>query len=164
MTDQPNRYNPSNQPQNQSLSQPPLQRTVPKTKVPANPDDDANASKETASELKREFKWFEIASLIINGCLAAVGIIALCIYHAQLRALIESNLINREALVSVQRALLVRRPIKTQHVRQKVAGKFVQGWMILGAWENSPLPWVWSISLVPILFLLNQTNEGFLGR
>jgi hypothetical protein len=35
-------------------------------------------------ELAREFRWFEFASLLINGLLAFVGIIALCVYHGQL--------------------------------------------------------------------------------
>jgi hypothetical protein len=42
---------------------------------------------ETAKELAREFRWIEVGTLIINGVLAIVGIIALCIYHGQLEVM-----------------------------------------------------------------------------
>jgi len=37
-----------------------------------------------AQEMRREFRWFEFGSLFINGALAVIGIIALCIYNGQL--------------------------------------------------------------------------------
>ena len=39
---------------------------------------------ETSKEMAREFKWFEISSVLINGALALVGIGAICIYQGQL--------------------------------------------------------------------------------
>ena len=38
----------------------------------------------TANEMRREFRWFEGISLCINGALAIIGIVALCIYAGQL--------------------------------------------------------------------------------
>jgi hypothetical protein len=40
--------------------------------------------KNTTNELVREFKWFEILSLVINGALAIIGFFALYVYNGQL--------------------------------------------------------------------------------
>ena len=65
-----------------------------------------NTWQETSGELARGFPWMGFTSLIISGALAIIGVIALCIYHRQLNALIESNEINHESLYAVQRAFI----------------------------------------------------------
>jgi hypothetical protein len=52
--------------------------------IGANPKDRAKGEDETSRELAREFRWVEWAQVIINGALAVIGIMALCIYHGQL--------------------------------------------------------------------------------
>jgi hypothetical protein len=46
-----------------------------------------NNDTETAEEMRREFRWFEFGSLVINGALAIIGIIALTVYHGQLKVM-----------------------------------------------------------------------------
>jgi hypothetical protein len=84
MNNQDDGEKPRGQSHYQSLSNPPPQSAVPKAEIPADSKDKPSNDQATAKELRREFRWFEIASLVINGALAIIGIIALCIYHGQL--------------------------------------------------------------------------------
>lgn len=55
--------------------------------IPANSKNDPKEDKGTARELAREFRWFEVLSLAVNGVLAVVGIFALIIYNGQLKVM-----------------------------------------------------------------------------
>ena len=70
------------------VSQPP---ELPVSQIEGNAAEDTNAltnnNQNTPNELAREFKWFEIASVIINGVLALVGIAVLCVYRGQLNTM-----------------------------------------------------------------------------
>jgi len=60
----------------------PAQHEVPSDQKKSNKNEN-----ETAKELAREFRWVEFAQLAISGILAAVGIVALVIYHGQLEVM-----------------------------------------------------------------------------
>ncbi len=84
--------NSSDAPTSDAQSQPPRQPPVtpptpPQGEVGPNPNDRPDNQQETARELAREFRWVEAAQLVVNGVLAMVGIIALCIYHGQLKVM-----------------------------------------------------------------------------
>jgi hypothetical protein len=84
--------NDGNAPPPSPQSDPPRQSPViPPTptqgEISPDPNDKSNNQQETAKELAREFRWVEVTSLIINGALAVIGIVALCIYHGQLTAM-----------------------------------------------------------------------------
>lgn len=85
MTNENNSDKPAADPQGQAPRQPPPIPSAP-TQGEIGPDSDngANNQQETARELAREFRWVEGAQLAVNGVLAIVGIIALCIYGGQL--------------------------------------------------------------------------------
>jgi hypothetical protein len=81
--------NDSNTPAKDSQGQPLRQHPVvpprpAQGEVGPDPNNRAENQQDTARELAREFRWVEVTSLIINGSLAVIGIIALCIYHGQL--------------------------------------------------------------------------------
>lgn len=96
---------------------------------------DAGGEKSTGKELAREFRWFEVGSLTINGALAIIGIIALCIYGGQLNALLESNKINREALTSVQRAFVFVPSFDVTRLFNPITKK-ADGIQFVFQWEN----------------------------
>jgi hypothetical protein len=84
--------NNSDAPSADATGQPPRQPPVippapPQGEVGPNPTDRPNNEQETARELAREFRWVEGAQLVVNGVLAIVGIIALCIYGGQLKVM-----------------------------------------------------------------------------
>jgi hypothetical protein len=128
--------NDSDTPAPDSKYQPPRQPQVippapPQGEVGPNPDNGGNNQQETAKELAREFRWVEVTSLIINGALAIIGVIALCIYNGQLNvmrgqlgeiikqypelqksatAAADAAEISKDALHSVQRAFVTFPP------------------------------------------------------
>jgi hypothetical protein len=69
------------------------------------------------SEMRREFRWFEFASISLNGALAIVGIIALCIYHGQLTVmsgqLAEMQAARKQAKVDNAAAIAAQEKIAT---------------------------------------------------
>src|SRR6266481_4473362 len=70
------------------LPQRPVSATPPtptQHQVPSDPKTSTKNENETAKELAREFRWVEFAQLIVNGVLAIIGVIALCIYNGQLK-------------------------------------------------------------------------------
>jgi hypothetical protein len=67
----------------------------------ANGQTSARPEPTTAQEMQREFRWFEFGSLFINGALAVIGVIALCIYGGQLREMKKST---KAAVVAAQAA------------------------------------------------------------
>ncbi len=63
----------------------PIAPTAPaEDQVRADSGKRTNGEQETAQELAREFRWVEFAQLMVNGVLAIIGVIALCIYYGQL--------------------------------------------------------------------------------
>jgi hypothetical protein len=85
MTNEQDADKPPANPENPSPHRPiPSPTTPPQGEVRSNPRASANGDQKTARELAREFRWVEGAQLIVNGVLAIVGIIALCIYNGQL--------------------------------------------------------------------------------
>jgi hypothetical protein len=62
-------------------------KVKPTNKTAKSSDESPIKDQSTASELAREFRWVEVASLAVNGFLAIIGIVALCIYGGQLRVM-----------------------------------------------------------------------------
>jgi hypothetical protein len=87
MDDQNNSGHPANTPDENAPVPSPPQPAVPPREIPTDAEDRPKQDKSTARELAREFRWFEILSLIVNGVLAVVGIFALVIYHGQLKVM-----------------------------------------------------------------------------
>jgi hypothetical protein len=86
MTNENDSNSPSPNPQNEPPRQPPVFPPAPaRGEVSPDPTNSANNQQETAQELAREFRWVEVASLIVNGALAVIGVVALCIYYGQLK-------------------------------------------------------------------------------
>lgn len=82
----------SNKPTSDADRHPPshLERSAPapeQNKVRADSNKDADGQPAIAQEMRREFRWFEFASLFINAALVVVGIYALCIYSGQLQVM-----------------------------------------------------------------------------
>lgn len=77
----------------------------PKGKVSENTNATANDGVSTSKELAREFKWFELASVVINGVLAIVGIAVLCVYHGQLKTMQDQLFAMTMAIGQTQRML-----------------------------------------------------------
>lgn len=78
---------PGGQPHSQASPQPPLKTTISQAEIPKDPQDKPEADQTTAREMRREFRWFEVISLIVNGSLAVIAVIALCIYNGQLKVM-----------------------------------------------------------------------------
>lgn len=77
--------NPTANPQGQTPSQSPMIPSAPgKSEISSDPNSGRNDQQSTARELAREFRWVEVGTFIVNGVLAIIGIIALCIYRGQL--------------------------------------------------------------------------------
>jgi hypothetical protein len=57
------------------------------TETSGKTTEESKSDKKTASELAREFRWFEILPLVINSALAIIGIGALIVYNGQLRVM-----------------------------------------------------------------------------
>ncbi len=53
----------------------------------AKQGDGVSEGRTTAKELAREFRFVEVAQLVVNGVLAVIGVVALCIYHGQLKVM-----------------------------------------------------------------------------
>jgi hypothetical protein len=90
MPDENRGDDPSGDPQTQPSPQPPVAAapsTPPEHKIPHDADHGSDNQQSTAKELAREFRWVEFAQLIINGALAVIGIVALCIYSGQLNVM-----------------------------------------------------------------------------
>jgi hypothetical protein len=85
MTNENDSNTPTANAQGEPPRQPPVIPPAPtQGEVGPNPDDRPHNQQDTARELAREFRWVEITSLMINGALALIGVVALCIYHGQL--------------------------------------------------------------------------------
>src|ERR1035441_5912551 len=85
MTNENDGNTPSANSQSDPLRQTPgTPPTPPQGEIRKNPNAQPNNPQETARELAREFRWVEGAQLAVNGVLAIVGIVALCIYNGQL--------------------------------------------------------------------------------
>src|ERR1700685_4452804 len=88
MTDANNSSGPPADPQGHPPNQPPAVPPTPaQGEVGPYSNSEASNQQATAIELAREFRWVEVTSLIINGALAIVGIIALCIYYGQFQVM-----------------------------------------------------------------------------
>lgn len=88
MTNENDSDTPATDPQGQPPHQPPvIPAAPPQGEVSPNSNDGSNNQQETARELAREFRWVEGAQLVVNGILAIVGIVALCIYGGQLKVM-----------------------------------------------------------------------------
>lgn len=61
-----------------------LPKAIEHSAIGAQRNNDTKDEQSTAKEMRREFRWFEWTSVFINGALAVIGVIALCIYHGQL--------------------------------------------------------------------------------
>lgn len=86
MTNEGDSNAPSTNPQTQPPGQPPVVPPAPSEgEVRANPDQITKSDQSTAKELAREFRWVEIGQFAVNSALAVIGIIALSIYHGQLK-------------------------------------------------------------------------------
>lgn len=84
MTDEANSYAPTADANAKPPSQGPPPSAPSQGEITPNPQNGTNGNQQTARELAREFRWVEITSLVINGALAVIGIVALCIYYGQL--------------------------------------------------------------------------------
>lgn len=87
MTNNDKSNNPTDNPDSQPSSQPPVPTTPPaptQHEVRGDANERTQNQNDTARELAREFRWVEFAQLIVNGVLAIIGIVALCIYYGQL--------------------------------------------------------------------------------
>jgi hypothetical protein len=78
MTNAPQDKERPNTPQGPAISQSPAEN-----KITPDPWERTN-EESTAAELSREFRWLEFCQFAINGVLAIIGVVALCIYHGQL--------------------------------------------------------------------------------
>lgn len=78
---------PSEQPQEQAVSQSPAKPAISLTEVSSDSKGKPEGDQSTAREMRREFRWFEVISLIVNACLAIIAVIALCIYYGQLKVM-----------------------------------------------------------------------------
>ena len=87
MTDEGNPDNPSSNKQAASASEAPSAPATPaQREIPRDSGKRTDGQHETAKELAREFRWVEAGQLIVNGCLAIIGIMALCIFTDSLRS------------------------------------------------------------------------------
>lgn len=85
MNDEQNAKKPSDQTNDNPCSESPAIKPAPtQNKIGDDSQTNTNRQTQTAKELAREFRWIEVWTLIINGVLAIVGIVALCIYGGQL--------------------------------------------------------------------------------
>ncbi len=66
---------------------PEIQSNNPKNLIVDDSKTNAGATAEISRELRREFRWFEVGSLLVNIVLAAVGIVAVYIYGSQLKVM-----------------------------------------------------------------------------
>jgi hypothetical protein len=88
MTNETDSDSPSSDANNQPPRQPPVPpSTPPQGEVRPNSNDSPNNQQDTARELAREFRWVEGAQLVVNAILAIVGVVALLIYHGQLKVM-----------------------------------------------------------------------------
>lgn len=62
----------------------PLSPAIKNGKIGTQPQKNPSDQEATSKELAREFRWIEFSQLVVNGVLAIIGVIALCIYHGQL--------------------------------------------------------------------------------
>jgi len=88
MTNDSDSDKPANNAEQHSPS--PSERPIPtpkRGKVGAKIENGTNEQPTVAREMRREFRWFEFASLFINGALVIVGIYALYIYSGQLKVM-----------------------------------------------------------------------------
>jgi hypothetical protein len=74
---------PSNQAANYPTLPTPTEPAIPERKTAEDSTDKTANDKDTSNRLK-EFRWFEIATLIVNSLLALAGFLVLCVYNRQL--------------------------------------------------------------------------------
>ena len=79
-------------------------RTPEQGEVRTNAADATQDQQVTAKEMRREFRWFEITSLVINGALAIIGVYALCIYNGQLTEMRKSTDAAHDAAVAAKQS------------------------------------------------------------
>jgi hypothetical protein len=91
---------------------------------------------------------------ILSWWLLLTGIVVAIIYGLQLRAMLQSNEINRQSLVSVQRAFLTAQPVKPERLDAPLATTAIpsHSWSILGSYENS--------GTTPALEVVNYLQAG----
>lgn len=88
MTNEHNGETPTNDANQHSGSQSKLLAPTPKQgEIRVNTENHSEDQQTTAKEMRREFRWFEFASVLINAALAVIGAIALCIYSGQLKVM-----------------------------------------------------------------------------
>lgn len=87
MDGQPAGDKPGPHSQNESIPQAPSKTAIAETEITKDSNTKTETDKGPTRELRREFRWFEIASLSVNAMLAFVGIGALCIYSGQLQVM-----------------------------------------------------------------------------
>ena len=88
MPDESHSNGPPGDPKDQASPQPPIPPPAPqKHEMREQGKGNANPEQNSATELAREFRWVEGASIISSVVLAVVGIIALCIYYGQLKVM-----------------------------------------------------------------------------
>ena len=84
MTDNVSGNNPPNDPvEHPSVGSKSATAAPQQGEVGAHRHNDADDEQTATKEMRREFRWFEFGGLVINGTLAIIGIIALCVYNGQ---------------------------------------------------------------------------------
>jgi hypothetical protein len=101
-------HTPPTDPTDQTLPQANVSPPTPQQEeMRNNPDDRPNDEESETVKLEKDIRRGEGWLIGINGSLLIATIVIAVIYFGQLRQMIESNSINREALESVQRAFIV---------------------------------------------------------
>lgn len=88
MPDQDDSHAPPTQTQNKPPTTAPMVQPAPQQNEVRNGcNDDADTRQEGIKELKREFRWVEVVTIVTNVILALVGVFALKAYYGQLVAM-----------------------------------------------------------------------------
>lgn len=84
MDDQQDSNQPSQYSDEQRILPAPVKSAMAKTEISEDTENESKSDKATTRKLRREFRWFEIASLVVNACLA---LLVLRIYSGQLKVM-----------------------------------------------------------------------------
>ena len=107
MTNDHGGTNPSSGPETNSGQQIPRTPNE-KNGVAADPKGSSSGDQETAKELAGEFRTVEWIQIVINGVLAVIGIIAICIYGGQLDVMKDTLALERPWIGPTARTIVPR--------------------------------------------------------
>jgi hypothetical protein len=124
---------PSSSTKSQPSLPPPAKTTIEKSKVADETQARTSEERKDTADLTATIKKGEVWLIGINAALLVANVVIASIYYRQLTAMRESNTINRESLVTVQRAFLNMRTI----VGGPFFGPGQTGYTFTTDWENS---------------------------